>query len=111
MPVVCSIDPRAREDLLRRLRQLAARLVRELGVEEVHLFGSLARGTQHQGSDIDLLVIGELPGRVFDRIGLVLERTSLPVEPVVVSRAVLDRRLAEGHPFFTSILEHSIRLA
>ena len=110
MSVVCSIDPRSREELLQRLRELASRLRDELGVEEVYLFGSLARGEQHQGSDIDLLVVGDLPGRVFDRIGLVLERTDLPVEPIVVSRASLEKRLSDGDPFYAAILDHALRL-
>jgi hypothetical protein len=53
---------------------LADRLRRELPVEAVYVFGSFARGAEHEGSDIDLLVVGDLPGRAPDRIDEVLGR-------------------------------------
>ena len=67
--------------------------------------------TEHEGSDIDLLVIGELPGRVFDRVGEVLRRTALPVEPIVVSAATFERRCREAHPLFAAIAEEGLRLS
>jgi predicted nucleotidyltransferase len=110
MSKICSLDPRTRPALLRELIAFAARLGAELGVEAVYLFGSLARGHQHEGSDIDVLVVGRVPGRVFDAIGEILRRTDLPVEPVVVHPESLARRLAEGHPFFTRVMTEAIRL-
>ena len=92
MSAVCSLDPRARERVLAELKLLAAGLRRDFAVESVYVFGSFARCAEHEGSDIDLLVVGELPGRVFDRVGEVLRRTALPVEPVVVSPATFERR-------------------
>jgi hypothetical protein len=111
MPVVCSLDPRAREATIRELTRLADRLRRELGVEAVYVFGSFARGEEHEGSDIDLLVVGDLPGRAPDRVGEVLRRTDLPVEPIVVRRDTLERRRREGHPLYVRALADGIRLA
>jgi predicted nucleotidyltransferase len=107
---VRSLDPGARQALLHDLTRLAGRLAADLGVEEVHLFGSLARGQQHEGSDIDLLVVWDYPGRIFAAIGEVMSRTELPVEPLVVRRETLARRLREGHPFFTRVVAEAIRL-
>lgn len=111
MSSVCSLDPRDREATLRKLKELAERLRRELPVEEVHVFGSFARGEEHEGSDLDLLVVGDLPGRAPDRVGAVLERTTLPVEPVIVRRSSLDRYVAEGRPFYARAVRDAIRLA
>jgi uncharacterized protein len=110
VPTVRSIDPRARATLLRELEIFAARLGAELGVEAVYLFGSLARGDQHEGSDIDLLVIGRFPERAFQAIGEIIRRTELPVEPLVLSPETLDRRLQDRHPFFMHVMEEGIRL-
>ena len=110
MSVVRSLDPRRREDLLRDLRSLARRLRDELGVEAVYVFGSFARNEEHNNSDLNLLVVGDVPGRVFERIGEVLRRTPLPVEPIVIRRGDLERRLAAGHPFYTRILREAQRL-
>ena len=111
MPTIRSLDPDAREALLRELTELSAQLVAELGVEAVYLFGSLARGAQHEGSDIDLLVVADYPKRSLDLIGEILRRTELPVEPLVVRSQALQRHLREGHPLFVRITGEALRLA
>lgn len=111
MSPVCSLDPGARAAILRELKELATGLKRDFPIEAVYVFGSFARGEEHEGSDIDLLVVGDLPGRAPDRVGLVLRRTDLPVEPIVVTAETMRRRLAEGHPLFTEIMREPLRLA
>jgi predicted nucleotidyltransferase len=111
VPHIRSIDSRAREALLRELRVLAARLVADLGVEEVYLFGSLARAEQHDGSDIDLLVVARYPARSLDFVGEILRFTDLPVEPLVIRPETLARRLAEGHPLFVRAMSEAVRLS
>ena len=111
MPAIRSLDPRAREALLHELRALAVRIVADLGAEGVYLFGSLARGEQHEGSDIDLLVVVDYPKRSLDLIGEILRRTELPVEPLVVRPQTLTRYLHEGHPLFARIVGEALRLA
>ena len=110
MPAVCSLDPRARQRTLRELNRLAAGLRHDFAVRSVYLFGSFARGAEHEGSDIDLLVVGDLPGRVFEQVGEVLRRTELPVEPIVVTPKTFDRRCREGHPLFRGIRDEGLRL-
>ena len=110
MSAVCSLDPRARERVLGELRRLADDLRRDFSVESVYVFGSFARSAEHEGSDIDLLVVGELPGRVFDRVGEVLRRTTLPVEPIVVAPATFERRRRQQHPLFHAIVGEGLRL-
>jgi predicted nucleotidyltransferase len=110
MSAVCSIDPRARDAILRELRALASRLQRDFPIDAVYVFGSFARGEEHEGSDIDLLVIGDLPGRAFERVGEVLRRTTLPVEPMVLRRETFDRRQREGHPLCSQIAAEGLRL-
>lgn len=111
MPAIRSLDPGAREALLHELRALAARLVADLGAEAVYLFGSLARGEQHEGSDIDLLVVADYPKRSLEVIGEILHRTELPVEPLVVRPRVLERHRRDGHPLFDRVMAKAVRLA
>ena len=111
MPTIRSLDPHAREAILRELTELSARIVSELGAEAVYLFGSLARGEQHEGSDIDLLVVANYPHRSLDLIGEILRLTDLPVEPVVVRPATLERRVRDGHPLLARITAEAVRLA
>ena len=111
MSAVCSLDPGARAQVLRELKRLAAGLCGDYEIDAIYVFGSFARQTEHEGSDIDLLVVGELPGRVFDRIGEVLRRTTLPVEPLVVTARSFERRRREGDPLFRAIVGEGLRLA
>ena len=83
----------------------------DLGAEAVYLFGSLARGEQHEGSDIDLLVVADYANRSLELVGEILRRTDLPVEPLVVRPATLERRLRENHPLFTRVMTEAVRLA
>lgn len=110
MPAVRSIDPRAREAILRELGTFAVRLAAELDVEAVYLFGSLARGDQHEGSDIDLLVVARYPGRALELVGEIIRRTELPIEPLVVRPETLTRRLQDEHPLFVRALRDGVRL-
>ena len=48
--------PRDRATILERLRRLRPEMERRFGVERIGLFGSAARGTLSDASDIDLLV-------------------------------------------------------
>jgi len=110
MSAVCSIDPRAREAILGELRALAANLRRDFPIAAVYVFGSFARGEEHEGSDIDVCVVGTLPGRIFDQIGEILKRTELPIEPLVLRPETFERRRREGHPLVTAIASEGMRL-
>src|SRR5512143_1370559 len=110
MSAVCSIDLGARDTILRELTDLAQGLRRDFAVDAVYLFGSFARGEEHEGSDIDLLVVGDLPGRTFDRIGEILRRTTLPVEPIVMSAASVERRRRADHPLISRVVADGVRL-
>jgi predicted nucleotidyltransferase len=52
--------PRSLPPLVERTLQ---RLIRAFAPEQIVLFGSWAKGTAHVGSDFDLLIIADLPGR------------------------------------------------
>jgi predicted nucleotidyltransferase len=107
---LCRIDIDRSKDLLDDLRLFVQRLKKELPVTEVYLYGSFARGEIHEGSDIDLFIIGDFPERFFDRIGKVLDLTDLPVEPLVYTKEEFDEMKSSGNPFITEALKTSIRL-
>jgi hypothetical protein len=110
MSSVCSIDPRSRDAVLRQLKELAAVLKHDFNVDAVYVFGSFARAEEHEGSDIDLLVVGDLPGRAPDRVGHVLSRTDLPVEPIILRPASFQRWHETEHPFYSRIIREAVRV-
>lgn len=110
MPKLCRVDIAQSQELLGRVTEFAERLRKDLPVQEVFLFGSFARGEIHEGSDIDLLIVGDFTGRIFDRIGAVLDMTELPIEPLVYTPAEFDSMKASGNPFIAEVLKTAVRL-
>jgi len=88
---VCNIDIEHREKIYKRLKQFVRKLRKKFSVQEIYLFGSGARGELHEGSDIDLMIVGDLKGKMPERIGQVLKLTDLPVEPLVYTPEEFDR--------------------
>ncbi|MDQ3974289.1 MAG: nucleotidyltransferase domain-containing protein [Actinomycetota bacterium] len=74
------------------------------------VFGSVARGDFHDGSDIDVLVVAtQLPARALDRLAAV----GLPptgVQPVVWSPQDWSAELARGNPVATEAVDHGVWL-
>lgn len=105
MRVVRNVDPRRREEILARVKELADRLRRDIGASRVILFGSFARGRVHEGSDIDLVVVSPLRGKMPERIIRVLGMTDLPVEPLMYTAEEFER--LRGDP--TSIVAEALR--
>ena len=111
MHTIRRIDLADREIIAQRVRLFAGELTRRLPVHEVYLFGSFATGEIHDGSDIDLLVIGDFQDRLFERIGRVLDLTDLPIEPLVYTPDEICAMKQAGNPFITEVLRTAIRLA
>ena len=72
----------------------------------VAVFGSVAGGTDHSSSDVDILVVGAVSGvsaqAAFKVAGRKHHRT---VNVVAVTQAELNKRLAEGGAFWTSVAQ------
>ena len=58
-------------DSIQRDIELAARILREAGAQEVFVFGSASRGVERPGSDLDLAVRGLPPERFFEAMSRV----------------------------------------
>ena len=85
-----------RSSLLKKYRAEILRLALRHGAEEVRVFGSLARGTGNESSDLDLLVtLGE--GRsLLDLVGLKQDLEDLVHRPVdVVTERALSPNMRE----------------
>jgi predicted nucleotidyltransferase len=83
------------------------RIGREFGAERVILFGSYARGTVTEDSDVDLLVIGPFEGRSVDRsveIRMKL-RPRFPVDLLVRTAEKVHERIQMGDEFMREIVE------
>ena len=89
---------------LRKARPEIQRLVREAGGSNVRVFGSVAVGTDHEGSDVDLLftmgptlTLSEL-GRLERELGKALEADVDLVPDTLLGPWLKDRVLREAVP-------------
>ena len=92
----------------KEIHNIVNQLIRLYKPEKVILFGSLAQGQVHQGTDIDLFIIkSDVPELGVDRIRQLDEliKYKLATDFIVYRPQELERRLKSGDPFVKSILE------
>ena len=95
----------AADALLQELRDVAD----NLQAEEVHVFGSMARGTARPDSDIDILVVGDLSTiEAQAAFKPVARKHKREVSVLVVDRDTLRKQAAEGTPFWQDVLAHPV---
>ncbi|HUW20570.1 MAG TPA: nucleotidyltransferase domain-containing protein [Sedimentisphaerales bacterium] len=90
-----------------RIEEFGRRIGREFCAERVVLFGSYARGTVTEDSDVDLLVIARFEGRSVDKsveIRMKL-RPWFPIDLIVRTPEKVRQRLEMGDGFMREILE------
>jgi len=89
------------------IREFSQRIGCEFGAERVVLFGSYARGTVTEDSDVDLLVICSFEGKSVDesvKIRMKL-RPQFPVDLLVRTPEKVRQRIEMGDDFLREILE------
>jgi hypothetical protein len=104
------IDIEHSEELFDEIKSFASKIAKLLPVKSVYLYGSFAKGEIHEGSDIDLIIIGDFKERIFDRIGRILDLTDLPVEPIVYTTEEFAELKNSRNPFIMEMLKTAIRL-
>ncbi len=107
---LCRIDIEHSKELIDKIRNFVGELKRTLPVKDVYLYGSFAKGEIHEGSDIDLLIIGDFKERFFERIGKILDLTDLPIEPIVYTTEEFEELKNSQTPFIIEALKTAIRL-
>lgn len=108
MPSLCRFDPRRGAALFAeietKLELLARSLRQRYHIDRIILHGSFARREVHEGSDIDLIVVGDFPLRFHERPSLVREMSDLPLEPLCYTPAEFTALINTGNPFIIDVL-------
>jgi len=89
------------------------RLIRAFAPEHIMLFGSYAKGTVHPGSDVDILIVANLPGKRWfqERRARQLAADCFPrVDIVFATPEEVAQASVAKSPFLLSILEKSVTL-
>lgn len=97
----------------RLLGRTLQQLIRSFAPEQIVLFGSYAKGTNHPGSDIDLLLIGNFPsgGEAYHRRARQLAGQCFPpVDVVFCTPEEAEEGSPARSPFLRSILASGVTL-
>lgn len=97
--------------------QLKDKLVKELGdkIESIVLYGSVAKNTAHQDSDIDILIVTrDEDKRLYDKISKIRTKIDLDNNTLTtlvhVSSEEVERYLKLGSPFIKSVAQEGVIL-
>jgi predicted nucleotidyltransferase len=99
-------------DMARRsdaiLNDIASALPEE--VEAVVIFGSVARGEESAGSDVDVLVLGEHLSslKINARLKPIGRMHHREIHAIVTSRSEFEEKLANGEGFASNIVAHPV---
>ena len=75
-------------------------------IEQAFIYGSVAKGEEHAGSDVDVMLVGDdlSYSEVMELLDPVEQQLQRTVNPTLYSPAEFEQRLAEGHNFLTKVM-------
>ena len=73
-------------------------------VNKIIVFGSFVRKDLNEGSDIDIIIVGDFKKRFHKRIATILDLTDLPIEPLCYTMEEFDRMVDEENLFIEDAL-------
>lgn len=87
------------------LREALAPLAQR--IDAAFVYGSVAKGSDHAGSDIDLMIVSDTLGYAEVVLALhpLIERIGRDINPTLYSRQELSERLRSGNAFVVRVLE------
>ena len=75
-------------------------------IQLAFIYGSIARGEEVRGSDLDVLVVGDITfAEVVSAISPLQENLSREINPSVYPLNELKSKISEGHHFISTVLE------
>jgi len=111
---VRGLDLQCREALALRVIEQVRDLAREIRarrhVSTIILYGSFSRGDFHEGSDVDLIVVGDFRERFHKRAAAILDLTELPVEPICYTEEEFAELVRSANPFIQQALAEGVRV-
>ncbi len=96
--------------VIEQVRDLARKIRERRHVSAIILYGSFSRGDFHEGSDVDLIVVGDFRERFHKRAAAILDLTDLPVEPICYTDEEFAELVRSGNPFIRLVLAEGIRV-
>jgi len=78
-------------------------------IELAFVYGSMAKGTEHAHSDIDLMVIGSMASNaaLLDTLQVAQQQLGRSINPTLYTREEWQQRVDEGKSFIVRVLEQA----
>ncbi len=109
---VCRIDIGKGEGIYREIESklwvFAKEVRKKYKVHKIIVFGSFIRKNLNEGSDIDIIVVGDFKKRFHKRIADVLGLTDLPIEPLCYTLEEFDCMVEEGNWFIKDVTREGV---
>jgi len=102
---LCRFDITRSREIYQSVIAFVNQIKSQLPITTVYLYGSLLNGQINEGSDIDLLIIGNFKEPFFERIFTVMKLTNLPIEPIVYTPDEFNTMKDQNNPFILEILK------
>jgi len=93
-----------------QIRDLAREIRARWRISVIILYGSFARGDFHEGSDIDLIIVGDFSERPHKRAAFIIGLTDLPVEPICYTEEEFAELVRSGNPFIQQALAEGVQV-
>ena len=97
-------------EILKNIEEYIKEISKHYNIKAVYLFGSYAKGTNTEDSDIDVAIIINSDNNVFDlmvELMMLTQNIDLRIEP----HPIKVKDFEEGNPFVQEILDTGIKVA
>ena len=100
------------QPLLERLKEFVDSLDKEIGVNRAFLFGSTAKGTRHENSDVDLIIVSDAFMGMIEpkRLGFLQHRWRYIEDIEAMAYTTNEFKQVKGRILMRKILEYAIDL-
>ena len=109
MHKICRIDIGRGEETYKeigyKLKELAKTLREEYNASKIIVFGSYIRGDLNEGSDIDLVIVGDFKKKFHKRIADVIGLIDIPIEPLCYTEEEFREMMVNTNNFLSEILK------
>lgn len=94
-----------------KLKALAKVLRAKYNVSKIVVFGSYVRGDLNEGSDIDLVIVGDFKENFHKRIAEVIGWIDLPVEPLWYTEEEFREMIVNNNNFILEVLKDGVEIS
>jgi len=111
---LCRIDigkgERNYKIIWKKLVELSDKLRQIHKIYRIIIFGSYVRNDLNEGSDIDLIIVGEFKERFHKRIAEILDLTDLPIEPMCYTKDEFKKMVVTDNRFVVDALKEGVEI-